>query len=481
MTNNFYLLRRILLLVVLFTNWPTLAQNTFRFIDLNSFKWGVMDTLGKIIIEPKYTNIAPLKFGRYCVSESAMVQGLIDENGNELLDCRYSSIYNIAPDTLLVSRYRLSEILNTKMDPIVPQKYKYLLKIKDFHIVGEDKMLGVLNADLRPSIPMMYTTIYHPNTLDETYFLAEQNRKRGLIDINNNIIIPVEYDFLAYNEQLKYFVGGQIANGREESQTKVFDINGKLVFYKENNGLEVLTKNRFAIKNDKKQWAVFDENAKQLTEFKFNRILSSGKFDSIFIVQNDQLKWGAIDENGNTLIPFQFMENFYFKQDAAYVKNNKGKYAFINKKGTNITAFIFDKVESLSTGFYRAQVERKSAIFDLDGNELIAPYYDFINAPINNFVNAIKDKKYYLLTLNKDTNIIMGEYEYIANVSESKDFILVKQNGLYGFINYEGKVVVPIIYENARPFMDDFASVKYKNDSYIINKKGERKWKMKKR
>lgn len=461
----------ILLIIPFFIFSSVFSQNTFRYINLNTFLWSVKDISGKTIIEPNY-KIGPLKNGRYVVSKTSMQQGIFDEKGVEILSCEYFTIYDESKDTIIVRKNGKLGVLNSKMEWIIPLKYKYLRKEKNFHIIAEDYLFGILNSNLELTVPMTYSTIYHPNSLKEHYFLAEKNQKRGLIDINNNIIIPIDYDFLSHFDNFDYYVGGNIVESLKESQSKVFDSQGKLIFYIENNGVKILTKDRFAVQNDKNLWGVFDKDEKQKIAYQYNNIYSCGD-DNFYIVQNNQLKWGAVDDNDKVVIPFHYNETFYFKGDAAFVKNETGKYGFINKKGINTTEYKYDYIDYLNTGYYRVQIKNKNGLVDKNGIELIVPYYDFINAPFNNLVIAGKDKKYFLLKLDNLASTPTEEYEYIGDFTD-KDLILVKKNGLYGFIDYEGNIVVPIIYENARSYMDGYASVKLKNESYVINKSGQR-------
>lgn len=48
------------------------------------------------------------------------------------------------------------------------------------------------------------------------------------------------------------------------------------------------------------------------------------------------------------------------------------------------------------------------------------------------------------------------------------------QGGKWGYIDKSGKIVIPVIYENAYRFLNNKAEVKLNGETFFINKKGER-------
>lgn len=73
--------------------------------------------------------------------------------------------------------------------------------------------------------------------------------------------------------------------------------------------------------------------------------------------------------------------------------------------------------------------------------------------------------------INK-TIVIPIQYEWAEPFSEG--LAAVKQNGRFGFINKRGEVVVPFKYEYAKKFEEGIAQVRNKKGVLIwINRKGE--------
>lgn len=119
----------------------------------------------------------------------------------------------------------------------------------------------------------------------------------------------------------------------------------------------------------------------------------------------------------------------------------------------------------------------------------------FITKP-NNMLIAIKSNYIYLVDINyhkgmmsKDGRWIgeMGVYNYKDKesqmYSELKDeverdlIIIYKKDGknfLYGYLNFDGKIQIPMIYEEVNFFSEELAAVKHNGKWGYINKDGEK-------
>jgi len=433
----------------------------------------MIDSTGKIIIEPKYSSIDPFKNGRYLLRENTnqygMRQCLVDEDGNELLPCEYFSIYDIAEDTIIVRKNGLLGILNSNMEWILPLNYKYLIKEKNFFKVALEKgFMGVLDSNLNQSVPLEYSSIYHPHVLNDFHFIVTKNSKQGLIDINNSIIIPIEFEALAIIVKFNYYIG--IKN----NQTTIFDLEGNIVFSKQTKDLIILTENRFGVVNQNKKWGVFDTMGKQIINYQFNKIIPAN--DNLYIAQNSEFKWGAINDENKIIIPFEYMEPFIFKEGKAFVKNKSGKYGFINLSGQKITEFIYDDAECFNAGYAKVKVNKQSGLIDSNGFEVLEPIYNFISGPFNNLFIMRRANEYFFMPFDQLMNGSRMAYEYINinDLIQNRELILVKKNGLYGFIDKYENVIIPIIYENAREFNDNHASVLLDNETFVIDKTGKK-------
>lgn len=185
-----------------------------------------------------------------------------------------------------------------------------------------------------------------------------------------------------------------------------------------------------------------------------------GKLDS------GNRKWGYINEAGETVIPLQYASASSFSEGLAVVGIGDWgsvEYGYINTSGDMVIQPEYDEASEFSDGI--AKVARKNAhgnlkwgLIDKTGR-IIAPLeYDRIDYYSSNYEDKINNRIY-----GKDTT------------DASKRPILVAKTNLdgelkLGYIDRKGNVLIPLIYDEASPFVDGLALVGMKDDSW------EKKW-----
>ncbi|WP_108867663.1 WG repeat-containing protein [Aquimarina aquimarini] len=85
----------------------------------------------------------------------------------------------------------------------------------------------------------------------------------------------------------------------------------------------------------------------------------------------------------------------------------------------------------------------------------------------NNFMQ-VKNKAF----INKEGKVIIDLNSYKEAKSFSNGLAAVRNNdtGLWGYINSNGKIVIPFLYENARYFMEKYACVEKNETAFLIDK-----------
>ncbi len=142
------------------------------------------------------------------------------------------------------------------------------------------------------------------NHIKQGFLLVIKNDKQGLINLKNEIVLPIEYDYIG--------------------------------FY--NNGFIILGKNN--------KDCVINDSLKMVIDFKYNSI---GDFSTIQ-KNGKQIasatlngKTGCIDTKGNVVIPFLYQAIQPFEEGIAQVYN-KNKYGYIDLTGKVIVQIIYKDV-----------------------------------------------------------------------------------------------------------------------------------------
>ena len=218
-------------------------------------------------------------------------------------------------------------------------------------------------------------------------------------------------------------------------------------------------------------------------------------------------KWGYANSKKEMVIKPQYSFAYPFHGDLAAVKDATGKIAFINRNGLNITPFKYSSIEYLTNGSTIVQATVESSdyahgLIDRFGNENILPqYYELQPQSDGTYIAQKKESKG--VVDNKGVAIVPFEkYRNIQKVDDGWAVILASNNqygyidsnkalttyqtpaidyhldfadglmavqqweeGLYGYINKTGQLVIPFRYAYARSFHDGIAVVETSRDS----------------
>lgn len=140
-------------------------------------------------------------------------------------------------------------------------------------------------------------------------------------------------------------------------------------------------------------------------------------------------KYGYLDEKMQEKIPFTYDDATLFQEKMAAVKQGE-RWAIIDNKGKQKTEFIYDEV----------------AINSLGGCSI-------------GDVIWVKQKDAWLLIDNKGESVSAETYEEVR-AFESEEYCAVKKDGMWGFADKQGQLMIPCTYEDAKSFMNGFAPVK---------------------
>lgn len=177
---------------------------------------------------------------------------------------------------------------------------------------------------------------------------------------------------------------------------------------------------------------VVNQNGKIVIPAKYQSI---DIFDDCFICTlND--KMGVLNSNNKTIIPFDF--DYIAYKEEFLVKRDE-KIGVISKKGGNVIPIIYDRLSICADGYIVSKNNK----------------YGFLN----------KKNKMQIDFLYDD----LGQ----NNIAYSDNRIVYKLNGKYGYLDQNGEVVIPAIYQNAHSFINGRAIVYTDKFAGTINVNGE--------
>lgn len=322
--------------------------------------------------------------------------------------------------------------------------------------------------------------------------------KWGFIDKMGNEVVPLEY------EQVDSFSEG-LAAVKQNGKWGYIDKAGKEVVPCKYDNARSFSEG-LAVVGLNGKWGFIDKTGKEIVPCKYTeaRPFSEG-LAAVREGTGLGIKWGFVDKTGEVVIPVgKYGYPYYalsFREGLTTVDNNVGlnsdaREGFINTAGELVIPYQYYEVrgstildadngiKGFQNGFVAVGNENgKWGVADKTG-KLTVPYqYDQIQSfwagrlVVNN-----ENMDYALIDTTGKQLVPFGKYDCI--IDSYDDLIMVYNCGDYGirhgYIDAEGREVVPCKYKNARGFSEGFAAVQgpsIQNDGFlrwgVIDKTGK--------
>ncbi|MCB0533315.1 MAG: WG repeat-containing protein [Lewinellaceae bacterium] len=456
---------------------PVMGSPAIRFRETDQ-SIGLMDTTGKIIVPSKCKDFRYFEPGYYRISLDDKV-GLLDRFGNEVFPAKYEICRPFDERYFLIRQDNQSAILNFEKDTVLIFKNhdaQFVSASSDLQtlVLKFNNKLGLYNRDFQQLSPSEYKAIIWVN--DSLLIVQQDDLKYDLITTQNKVLTQRPYQKLAPLKNWNIIaatqdglIGFLNSKGEEIIKPKYLEtifwgenlIMGKkaAVVRTTSSDPSGFTKTERVTKlpdyNDGRSFVfVFiDSTGKEIPGEKYNKV--DPLYQDLSKVKVDK-KIGYIDQYANVIFPPEFIDIEY-----PYARFTRVR-----------------KYNSLRWGIWR---NRK---------EMIPCQYEQINRFYNGFVWAQDNgTRFYLDSLNRQLVLspeeaatrlslpveFLARYEAFGYPNEEENWIRVRQDGKWGWIDNQGKIVIPCLFEATTPFQQGQARVLIESryEELILNKKGE--------
>ena len=496
-------------------NYKRLEKHPFsNFYIATKEKVGLIDEKNNIIIPFIYNEIEFCN--DFIIAEKKVKDksyyGLLNFDGSILLNfqsLKLSSNKCLKKDLLIVSTKKriyinlFSEykpvifegIINTKGKIFLPIEYEDIspidssgfMSLKKSNYPFYQSKYGIINSRAEIVVPCKYDyieTYQYQSDGNQKYVIVENNFLKGLIDFNNEIILPTEFEQISIQQHNgEYFCSVKDKWKNKTGLIKLlegqsYDSNYELIlpFYydeivvdKNSNWITVWNNNRCGI---------IDFNNNIVIPIKYNYVfnLSEG-FVSAYYVEPDSINkilksnkikgityldeihtgltygspWIGINQNPNykyrnystlelaNALCDTITRHEFYKQNAKYLRNSnnyekfciqivtlswngilgRGKFGYFNEKGEKVIDFIYSEATDFQNGLARVRFNKKWGIINTKGEVVIPIKFD----------DLVKIKGYDLFKIQRN-NITLGfvdynNVEYFKNPTETKSNLLI--------------------------------------------------------
>lgn len=411
-------------------------------------KWGVIDELGNIVIDPSYAEMI-----------------IIPDSKKDVFLCTYDINYDN-------NTYK-TKALNSKNEEI---------------LTDYEQVEAIQNIDKNNNL------WYEANVLK-----VEKNGKYGIIDLSGKELLPCEYDSISALEGVKNSL--KIS---KEGKFGIANTEGKVIVtveYTDIQGMGTDNKEGFIVKSNDGKYGIVDFSNNKILETKYDEVAKIYGNGFYVVKQNgNQL---LVDKDGIEVLKSGFDEITAILKNTEngviYKKNNK--YGIIKTTGEVTLEASYDELKETKSGILIAKKDGKYGVIDLENNSKVEFKYNAISynekadlyiTEDENFNNEILDNTYtvkltgILIDLDSEKGYLElrkdDEYKYYnfkfeekkeADIFTSNTLFLSKKDGKYGFIDKEGKVIVDYIYDDATSQnIYGYAGVKKDGKWGVVDNKG---------
>jgi len=334
----------------------------------------------------------------------------------------------------------------------------------------ENDKIGLLNYNGDKVVEPIYLEI---KTFNKDGFRVSMDGKSGVINLDGEIVIKLDYDYISpvvdgLSIVQKDFKEGVIKpDGKRLTDLKYhwMNIGEGLVCYEYYDNLALNS-------------GYIDQNGKETFLSKYGH--SGMIFSEGLAIYNDgEGKLGFVNKNGEVVIPQLYESAWFFTEGLASVKYN-GKYGCIDKSNKIVIPFNYGYIGPFKEGL--AIFELKSnpgfkGLIDKAGKIVVSAKYNYIHQKDGLSEVVINDKIGFVNKLGEEI-IKVGSYSGL-DVEGSFDKEVICSEGLiclmnefnkYGYLDYNGKIVIPFVFDLARNFSDGLAAVKFNGKWGFIKK-----------
>lgn len=181
-------------------------------------------------------------------------------------------------------------------------------------------------------------------------------------------------------------------------------------------------------------------------------------------------KYFFIDTKGDAVFKDRYDYVYEFSDGIARIYQD-GKFGFINKQGKPITPIVYDKAWDFIGGYATVIVGRDMYIIDKEGKRKTYNEYNVfrhLNDKPSRGILAKKGGKWGYI--DYEENVLLDfKYDEIMSYEDysgDESYLVVRVDGKYGAYDYNGKCLIPPIYDQIRGLCGCFPSICVKDGKY---------------
>ncbi len=460
------------------------SEKGFAWVQFSDNKFAFMDSKAKIFGEQRYAQAADFVCG-YAIAKLADKFGAFSPAGgipfvyDGIADCE-DGLFRVKKGTGKEGKWG---IVDTKNTVILPFEYDAILPFSGgFATIRKNGKSGLIDNKGRIIIPAI---------LDVDFIgalsggIAQTGKERtasgyrfyGFVDAKGNTVLPCQYQKIEGFESVWQAKKG-IARVYQDNKIGFVNHTGQIIveplyssignfekIYAENKGIVRCTQNGKNGYLDHLGRNAIPCHYEEIENFE--RILTDS---TVLVKAKHNGLWGYINAKGQVKVPFQYQELEEFRNGVACAQKN-GFWGVINESGEDILPFLYASAKFLEDSPLIIVSKAQSSLLNINPQGQITqspppapskpqwPTSDkFQYVYYDGKCGIVKKENLFALTDNKGKTITKFEFLQIGPFSQGLAFFQDKSKK-YGFINQEGKIIIPAQYARATELSEGKAAV----------------------
>lgn len=365
----------------------------------------MLNNKGTVLIPFEYEQIEADRYQRNMYKESGYIVRANTSNGY-----KYGYINSKWKKTLNTEYSELNRILDIKSENV--------------YIIGTKNGRYGLIKNKEEKIDFVYKSIMYNS--DINLLSVERNDKYGVLNLEGETVVPVEYNQIRFSGIYIYAKGytGDI----------YFDAKGNKIENGYTGMKEAVAANCYITTNEDNLYGLADKDGNKIVENSYSYI--DYAFGDYFIAYKDGKGLGVIDKNNNVLVDFG--------------------YSVLNKIGD------VDLLKAVNMGMNKDE----TTIFSKNLEKLVTAE-DMTISIYDDYVEIYSKGKEILIDNS-------GKVKTAKEIFKDNKLFGISKNNKWGFEDANGEIKVECIYDNITEFNKyGFAGVKKDNKWGVINENGE--------
>ena len=338
--------------------------------------------------------------------------GIIDYRGNELLPCQYQSIEPLVgtSKSILIKKDDKVGLMDDTGSIIIEPEYAEITAVNEeysngYIVKNEEGKVGLIGYTKEKILDVIYDEI--DSVCGNNYYIVTTNGTKQVVRKNGEKVFDVNVDAITNISEN----GIIVENDRKYG---ILDLEGNEKLAIQYEDLQYAFSEYYIAKKDGKV-GIIRANGEEVCEFKYEKIqyrkdenffeaTEAGKIESDLIDSNFQVRvTGIISEINNE---YGYMKirvgdeyqyyNFRFEQrniqdilttNEIYLSRENGKYGYVNKDGVVVVNYIYDDATELNRyGYAAVKKDGLWGCIDHTGKVIVEPTYSFENQLVSDFI-----------------------------------------------------------------------------------------------